>query len=109
MHCCFKPAGIAHSGLKEIILTLDELEAMRLADLGGMYQEHAAKEMNVSRQTFGNILTSAHKKTADVLLNGHVLKIEGGNVVTQKQNRCGKCHHEWQRTENEKECPACHR
>ena len=66
--------------LEEINLTLDELEAMRLADLGELYQEDAAKKMNVSRQTFGNIVNSAHKKIADALLNAKALKIEGGNI-----------------------------
>ena len=66
--------------LEEVNLTLDELEAIRLADLRGLYQEDAAKKMNVSRQTFGNIINSAHKKIADALLNAKALKIEGGNI-----------------------------
>ena len=35
----FKPAGIPASALEEIHLTLDELEALRLADLEGLYHE----------------------------------------------------------------------
>ena len=66
--------------LEEINLTLDELEAIRLADFGSLYQEDAAKKMNISRQTFGNIINSAHKKIADVLLHAKALKIEGGNI-----------------------------
>jgi len=66
--------------LEEINLTLDELEAIRLADLEGLYQEDAAKKMNISRQTFGNIINSAHKKIADALLNAKALKIEGGTI-----------------------------
>ena len=66
--------------LEEINLTLDELEAIRLADFGGLYQEEAAKKMNISRQTFGNIINSAHKKIADVLLHAKALKIGGGNI-----------------------------
>ena len=76
----FKPRGIPLDVLEEINLTLDELEAIRLADLGELYQEDAAKKMNVSRQTFGNIINSAHKKIADALLNAKALKIEGGNI-----------------------------
>ena len=76
----FKPRGIPLDALEEVNLTLDELEAIRLADLGELYQEDAAKKMNVSRQTFGNIIKSAHKKIADVLLNAKALKIEGGVV-----------------------------
>lgn len=77
---CFKPRGIPIDKLKEVKLALDELEAIRLADFEGRYQEDAAKRMNVSRQTFGNIINSAHKKIADVLLNAKALKIEGGTV-----------------------------
>ena len=66
--------------LEEVNLALDELEAIRLADLTGLYQEDAAKKMNISRQTFGNIINSAHKKIADALLNAKALKIEGGNI-----------------------------
>ena len=76
----FKPRGIPVHMLEEINLTLDELEAIRLADLESMYQEDAAKKMNVSRQTFGNIIKSAHQKIADVLLNAKALKIAGGAV-----------------------------
>jgi len=76
----FKPRGIPLDMLKEVNLTLDELEAVRLADWKGLYQEDAAKKMDISRQTFGNIINSAHKKIADVLLNAKALKIEGGIV-----------------------------
>lgn len=76
----FKPRGIPVDMLEEINLTLDELEAIRLADFDGLYQEDAARQMNISRQTFGNIINSAHKKIADVLLNAKALKIEGGTV-----------------------------
>jgi predicted DNA-binding protein (UPF0251 family) len=76
----FKPRGIPLDMLEEINLTLDELEAVRLADFEELYQEDAAKKMNISRQTFGNIINSAHKKIADVLLHAKALKIEGGVV-----------------------------
>ena len=81
----FKPRGIPLDMLEEVNLALDELEAVRLADLEGLYQEDAAKKMNISRQTFGNIVNSAHKKIADALLNGKALKIEGGVVERVKK------------------------
>lgn len=74
----FKPRGIPCSSLLEVVLTVDELEAIKLADLNGEYQEEAAKKMNVSRQTFGNIIEKARKKLADAIVNGKALKIEGG-------------------------------
>ena len=76
----FKPRGVPVFELEEVGLTLDEFEAVRLADFKGLYQEDAAKKMKISRQTFGNIVTSAHKKIADALVNGKALKIEGGIV-----------------------------
>lgn len=61
--------------LDEVALELDELEALRLADLDGLYQADVALRMGVSRQTVGNILARAHRKIADALLNGKALRI----------------------------------
>ena len=79
----FKPRGIPLSDLQEIGLTIDEFEAIRLADLEGFYQENAAKKMAISRQTFGNIIAAAHKKIADAIVNGKALKIEGGKNIKE--------------------------
>jgi uncharacterized protein len=76
----FKPAGIPVRELEEVSLTLDEMEAFRLADLEGLYQENAAQCMNVSRQTFANILASARRKIAESLVHGKALRIGGGNI-----------------------------
>jgi uncharacterized protein len=81
---CFKPRGIPLDRLEEVTLKLDEWEALRLADWEGLYQEDAAEKMGISRQTFGNIIQSAHKKIADVLLHAKALKIEGGTVKVDK-------------------------
>ena len=62
--------------LEKVELHSDELEALRLADYQGLYQEEAAKMMSISRQTFGRILSSARKKTAEALILGKALKIE---------------------------------
>ena len=75
----YKPRGIPLSVLEHVTLTVDELEAIRLTDLQGMYQAQAAEKMNISRQTLGRILESAHKKIADALVNGKALSIKGGH------------------------------
>ncbi len=62
--------------LREVAVTIDELEAIRLADLDGLYHEEAAKKMHISRQTFGRILQSARKKVAESLIKGKALRIE---------------------------------
>ena len=76
----FRPDGVDDSNVEEVVLTLDELEALRLADLEGLYQEEAAKRMNVSRQTFGRIIEEAHRKVADAIVNGKAIRIAGGPV-----------------------------
>ena len=76
----YKPRGIPLSVLEEVTLTVDEFEAIRLTDLEGLYQADAAEEMNISRQTLGRILESAHKKIADALVNGKALLIKGGPI-----------------------------
>jgi len=72
---CFKPCGVRAHSLEKVVLSKDELEALRLADLEGMYQEDAASEMEVSRPTFGRILSSARKKIADAILNGKSIEL----------------------------------
>lgn len=72
-------------------LTLDEFEALRLADYEGLYHEQAAKEMGISRATFGRILEEARKKVASAIVNGHAFLIEGGPVTFHEHGR-GCCH-----------------
>ncbi len=62
--------------LEEMTLTMDEVEALRLADHEGLYHEDAAQRMQISRATFGRILEGARKKIADVIVNGKALRIE---------------------------------
>lgn len=71
----FKPRGIGLAFLEEVSLELDEVEALRLADLESLYQLEAAARMGVSRQTFANILKRAHRKVADAIIHGKALKI----------------------------------
>jgi predicted DNA-binding protein (UPF0251 family) len=110
----FKPRGIPASLLEEVVLSLDEFEAIRLADFEGMYQEEGAGRMSISRQTFGRIIETAHKKIADVLINGKALKIEGGEVSMEEmiRIRCPKCKRVYDSASSPKEasvCPHCHK
>ncbi len=81
----FKPRAIPLSELEEVELKLDELEAVKLADLEELYHEDAAKKRNISRQTFDRILIQAHKTIADALINGKAILIKGGNVKIGKR------------------------
>ena len=100
------------SQLAEIILTVDELETMRLADFEGLYQEVAAKRMNVSRQTFGRILSAARRKVAEALVKGSALRIDGGEFQLPRLRTfaCGDCDRNWQLpfgTGRPEACPQC--
>jgi len=96
----FKPAGLPMKQLEEVVLTLDEVEAIRLADAEGLYQEQVAEQMNVSRQTVGRILASGRKKVAEALVEGKAIRLDGGTVYTGGEDaarpRCGRrkgrCH-----------------
>lgn len=60
---------------EDIVLLHEEVEAIQLMDLENMYQEDAAKKMNVSRPTFARIVKSARKKISTALIHGSNLKI----------------------------------
>jgi predicted DNA-binding protein (UPF0251 family) len=79
LRCCtFKPAGVSPRRLDVVNLELDELEAIRLADLECLYQQAAARRMGVSRQTFGRIVESARRKVAEAIVERKCLRIGGG-------------------------------
>ncbi len=69
----FKPTGISLVNLKQIVLFRDELEALKLCDFEGLFQEQAGEKMGVSRGTVQRILTSARRKTAEALATGAAL------------------------------------
>ncbi len=81
----FKPQGIPLAQLKESVVTEDGLEAIRLADVEGLYHDEAARRMGVSRATFGRVLESARRAVGDAITGGKALRIEGGNVEVVRQ------------------------
>ena len=76
----FRPVGVSLKKTDVVELRLDELEAMRLANLEGLYQEQGAERMHTSRATFGRILEEARRKVTKALIQGKAIKIGGGNV-----------------------------
>ncbi len=77
----FKPRGIPMRELQEIRLEVEELEALRLADVEGLTAQEAAQYMRVSRHTFGRTLASARHTVAVALTQGMALRIEGGTYA----------------------------
>lgn len=84
----FKPRGVPLSDLGEAYLTVEGLEALKLADLESLTTTEAAARMEVSRHTFGRILADARRAVADALVNALALRIEGGEYsVTDEPKR----------------------
>lgn len=77
-------------------MTVDEYEAIRLIDLEGLNQEACAGQMNIARTTVQGIYIEARKKLAESLVNGKVLRIEGGEYQLcdgyGKSCNHGNCH-----------------
>jgi predicted DNA-binding protein (UPF0251 family) len=99
--------------LEQVELGLDEMEALRLADLEELYQDQAAERMRISRATFGRLVEVARRKVADALIHGKVLIIRGGPIMTTTARtfRCSECNTYFQvphGTGRPADCPACH-
>ncbi len=88
----FKPQGIPLRLLEHAVITVDELEALRLSDFQGLTQEEVAQQMQVSRPTVTRMLARAHQVVADALVNGKAIRIEGGDYTLGRQEfRCPAC------------------
>jgi uncharacterized protein len=94
-----------------IVLTMDEFEAIRLADLECHSQELAAKKMGVSRATFGRIIESGRSKIAQALVQGCRIEISGGAFMfgNGKHLQCPRCKHRQARNMKEQEHVECRR
>jgi predicted DNA-binding protein (UPF0251 family)/predicted Fe-Mo cluster-binding NifX family protein len=86
--CYFKPQGIPIYELTESYLSLEGIEAIRLADYQGLNHEQSARLMKISRHTFGRILTTARRTMAQTIIEGQALRIEGGNVAIRNKAIC---------------------
>jgi predicted DNA-binding protein (UPF0251 family) len=105
----FKPRGIPLRDLDQQVITVDELEAIRLADYLELTQEAVAKKMAVSRPTVTRMLARAHKAVADALVHGKAIAIQGGDYRLGFQ--CCACGHRWSAEEGHEVpafCVQCH-
>ncbi len=73
---CFKPCGVRRIELESVELLEEEMEALRLSDFEGLYQQECADKMGISRTTFSRIVEKAHKKISDALLHSKAIKIK---------------------------------
>jgi predicted DNA-binding protein (UPF0251 family) len=65
----------------EIDLAVEELDALRMADLEDIDQRAAARKMKISQQTFSRVLKRARRLTAEALVKGKMLRIQGGHYT----------------------------
>ncbi len=81
---------------KMAMMSVEEYETLRLIDLEGLTQEECAESMQVARTTVQKIYADARTKIADSLVNGTIIKIEGGDFKLCDENEpmygCKKCH-----------------
>ena len=124
----FKPTGVRTVDLKEVVLTLEESEAVRLIDFEGIEQGKAGEKMKISQPTLSRLLKSARKKISDAIINGKAIKIQGGTYkMVQPRGRgrmggkflagpggnciCPKCKYEEPQQRGQpcrtKKCPKC--
>ena len=91
----FIPQG--QSRWPEVLIQLEELEAIRLKDKMGLDQAECAASMGVSRATFQRILGAARFKIATALIEGRPIIIRGGNYqVKNRMFECSDCGHVWE-------------
>lgn len=109
-NCYFVPRGKKKCEFEEIVLKVEELEAMRLKDIEELNQEECAEKMEVSRQTFQNIIDSARKKVALALTEGKAISINGGHYTSKHcKFKCLDCHttYDINYEQDKRNCPNC--
>jgi len=106
----FVPSGRRKCETEEILIKVEEFEAMRLKDVEDLNQEECAERMQISRQTFQNIIDSARKKMAIALTEGNAIRISGGNYKSTfckfKCLDCGNIY-EINYEQDQNTCPTC--
>lgn len=106
----FKPSGVRAVELQQVMLTLDEYEALRLADYDGLDHQQAAKKMDISRPTFSRLIAKARQKMAEFIIEGKSLQIEGGAVhFSENMILCLDCGARYQVAFSKRHiiCPEC--
>jgi predicted DNA-binding protein (UPF0251 family) len=89
--CCrnrgqgFRPIGTPACKSEARSIGIDELEAIRLADVEGLYQDAAAERMAVSRQTYARILSRGRRAVAECLIEGRMLLVRPAPVIESRE------------------------
>lgn len=89
----FGPMGGRSEDVESVCMTVEEYETIRLIDLENFTQQECSEQMHVARSTVQAIYNEARKKLANALVNGKLLRIEGGDYKLcsgHSGNGCGR-------------------
>ncbi|MFU0799332.1 MAG: DUF134 domain-containing protein [Xylanivirga thermophila] len=107
---CMNRGCTCNDNIKKIELKVEELEAIRLKDVEGLTQEECAQKMEISRQTFQNVIDAARRKVAIALVEGNAISIQGGHYTRNIcRYKCTNCGNEFEKRfeDNIKQCNVC--
>lgn len=101
--------GVRGRKANEVILHLEEYEAIRLLDYQNLTQEEAAVFMDVSRPTLTRIYEEARNKVATAFVEGRDLIFRGGDIYFDKNwFKCNSCKASFSDySEKTEKCPVC--
>ena len=101
--------GVRGRKTNEVVLHLEEYEAIRLLDYQNLTQEEAAVFMDVSRPTLTRIYEEARNKVATAFVEGRDLIFRGGDIYFDKNwYKCNAFKASFSDyTEDNEKCPVC--
>jgi uncharacterized protein len=101
--------GIRGRKSNEVVLRLEEYEAIRLLDYQNLTQEQAAVFMDVSRPTLTRIYEEARNKVATAFVEGRDIVFRGGDIYFDKNwFKCKNCQASFNSYQEENiHCPVC--
>jgi uncharacterized protein len=101
--------GIRGRKSNEVVLRLEEYEAIRLLDYQNLTQEQAAVFMDVSRPTLTRIYEEARNKVATAFVEGRDIVFRGGDIYFDKNwFKCKNCQASFNSYQEESiHCPVC--
>jgi predicted DNA-binding protein (UPF0251 family) len=112
MSSYLKLNGTVASDPGDVVLTNEEFEALLLSDLQCIYPRQAAERMHISAELYDVALGNAHRKIAEAMWRGNVVKVDGDSskLAGLETYRCGYCGRIWRLprgAEYPGECPRC--
>ena len=101
--------GVRGRKSNEVILHIEEYEAIRLLDYQGLTQEQASVHMDVSRPTLTRIYEEARNKVATAFVEGRDLVFKGGDIYFDENwHKCNSCLASFSSyVEGKPNCPVC--